>query len=61
MSFAELKDPVKDELKRFGLFAKIGEESFYPTIEAAVRSFTQKHAAKRNADRSTNPKDGRSR
>ncbi len=36
MSFAELKDPAKDELKRFGLFAKIGEEPFYPTIEAAV-------------------------
>jgi high affinity sulfate transporter 1 len=46
LRFAELKDPVKDKLKRFGLFAKIGEESFYPTIEAAVRSYVQKHAAK---------------
>ena len=46
LHFAELKDPVKDKLKRFGLFAKLGEESFFPTIEAAVRSFVQKHAAK---------------
>src|SRR5262245_25304279 len=45
--FAELKDPVKDKLKRFALFAKLGEESFFPTIEAAVRSYRQKHAAKR--------------
>ncbi len=27
LSFAELKDPVKDKLKRFGFFAQIGEES----------------------------------
>ena len=43
LSFAELKDPVKDKLKRFGLFAQIGEASFFPTVEAAVM---QKHAAK---------------
>ena len=36
--FAEMKDPVKDKLKRFGLFAHLGEESFFPTIEAAVAS-----------------------
>src|SRR6185437_9776568 len=46
LSFAELKDPVKDKLKRFGLLAQIGEDSFYPTVEAAVRSYVQKHAAK---------------
>jgi len=34
--FAEMKDPVKDKLKRFGLFAHLGEEAFFPTIEAAV-------------------------
>jgi MFS superfamily sulfate permease-like transporter len=46
LSFAELKDPVKDKLKRFGLFAQIGEDSFYPTVEAAVRSYVRKHPAK---------------
>jgi MFS superfamily sulfate permease-like transporter len=36
MCFAEMKDPVKDKLKRFGLFARFGEQSFFPTIEEAV-------------------------
>ena len=27
--FAEMKDPVKDKLKRFGLFARLGEETFF--------------------------------
>lgn len=39
LSFAELKDPVKDKLKRFGLFTQFGEQSFYPTIGAAVRAY----------------------
>jgi high affinity sulfate transporter 1 len=37
--FAELKDPVKDKLKRFGLFAQLGEEGFFPTIGAAVSNY----------------------
>jgi hypothetical protein len=44
LCFAELKDPVKDKLKRFGLFSVIGEKYFFPTIEAAVRSYIQDHA-----------------
>ena len=44
LCFAELKDPVKDKLKRFGLFARIGESFFFPTIEAAADSFLQSHA-----------------
>ena len=44
LCFAELKDPVKDKLKRFGLFSLIGEKHFFPTIEAAVRSYLQDHA-----------------
>jgi MFS superfamily sulfate permease-like transporter len=36
LCFAELKDPVKDKLRRFGLLARFGEESLFPTIEAAV-------------------------
>jgi high affinity sulfate transporter 1 len=43
LRFAELKDPVKDKLKRFGLLAQIGEESFYPTIGAAVSSYLKSH------------------
>ena len=48
LCFAELKDPVKDKLKRFGLFAQIGEASFFPTIEAAVRSYMQKHTVEQS-------------
>ncbi len=44
MCFAELKDPVKDKLKRFGLFEKIGERYFFPTIGAAVASYLESHA-----------------
>ena len=37
--FAELKDPVKDKPKRFGLFTQVGEHSFFPTVGAAVSSY----------------------
>ena len=43
LCFAELKDPVKDKLKRFGLFARIGEPFFFPTIRAAVSSYLNSH------------------
>jgi MFS superfamily sulfate permease-like transporter len=43
LCFAELKDPVKDKLKRFGLFAQFGEQSFFPTIEAAVNRYLETH------------------
>ena len=43
MCFAELKDPVKDKLKRFGLFDRFGEKHFFPTIEVAVASYLSTH------------------
>ena len=43
LCFAELKDPVKDKLKRFGLFARIGEEFFFPTVGSAVSSYLESH------------------
>ena len=43
LCFAELKDPVKDKLKRFGLVARIGESRFFPTIGAAVSSYLKSH------------------
>lgn len=43
LCFAELKDPVKDKLKRFGLFTQIGERFFFPTIGAAVGSYLESH------------------
>ena len=44
LRFAELKDPVKDKLKRFGLFAEIGEDSFFPTLSEAVSSYITTHS-----------------
>jgi MFS superfamily sulfate permease-like transporter len=44
LCFAELKDPVKDKLKRFGVFAQIGESFFFPTVEEAVRRYLESHA-----------------
>ena len=44
LCFAELKDPVKDKLRRFGLFARIGESFFFPTVEAAAHSYLESHA-----------------
>ncbi len=40
LSFAEMKDPVKDKLKRFGLFDRFGAEFFFPTVSAAVKVLT---------------------
>ena len=39
LCFAEMKDPVKDKLKRFGIFARLGEETFFPTLGAAVKRY----------------------
>jgi MFS superfamily sulfate permease-like transporter len=41
LRFAEMKDPVKDKLKRFGLFAQMGEASFSPTLGAAVSDYLE--------------------
>jgi MFS superfamily sulfate permease-like transporter len=40
---AEMKDPVTDKLKRFGLFARLGENVFFPTVGAAVRAYLSSH------------------
>jgi high affinity sulfate transporter 1 len=41
LCFAELKDPVKDKLKRFGLFTQVGEQYFFPTVGAAVSRYLE--------------------
>jgi hypothetical protein len=41
--FAELKDPVKDKLKRFGLYAEMGDGAFFPTLGAAVNAYLKTH------------------
>jgi len=39
LHFAEVKDPVKDRLKRYGLLELIRPEHFYPTVGAAVDAY----------------------
>ncbi|HMM89097.1 SulP family inorganic anion transporter [Bradyrhizobium sp.] len=43
LCFAELKDPVKDKLKKFGLLAQLGENCFFPTVGAAVAGYLEAH------------------
>lgn len=45
LCFAEMKDPVKDKLKRFGLFARLGEETFFPAVGTAVATYLEAHWA----------------
>ena len=44
LCFAEMKDPVKDKLKRFGLFARLGQETFFPTLGSAVSTYLKTYA-----------------
>ncbi len=41
--FAEMKGPVKDMLKRYGLFNRLGVDNFFPTIEQAVERYLAVH------------------
>jgi MFS superfamily sulfate permease-like transporter len=43
MCFAEMKDPVKDKLKRFGLFTLLGEQTFFATLGEAVSAYLATH------------------
>jgi len=44
LSFAEMKDPVKDKLKRFGLFDRFGEHKFFATVGESVSAYRAVHA-----------------
>jgi high affinity sulfate transporter 1 len=39
LAFAELKDPVRDRLRRYGIFELIGDDRFFPTIGVAVSAY----------------------
>jgi high affinity sulfate transporter 1 len=48
--FAELKDPVREKIERYGLTRTIDPNHFFPTIEAAVAAFRQQTGAQWAAD-----------
>jgi len=50
LCFAEMKDPVKDKLKRFGLFSRLGAEGFFATIDEAVAAYRSDRAARDTAE-----------
>jgi hypothetical protein len=39
LCFAEMKGPVKDRLKCYGLFNRLGDKNFFPTVEQAVARY----------------------
>ena len=41
LAFAELRDPMKDRLRTFGILEQIGREKFYPTLGMAVRTYVE--------------------
>ena len=43
LCFAEMKDPVKDKLERFELFARFGEQHFFATLGEAVNAYLASH------------------
>jgi high affinity sulfate transporter 1 len=48
--FAELKGPVKDQLRRYGLFDSLGGDAcFFATIDEAVEYFSRRHRSKPTA------------
>jgi high affinity sulfate transporter 1 len=57
--FAELKDPVRRKIERYGLTRTIDPRHFYPTIESAVDGFRQEtHAEWTAADLATEDQTG---
>ena len=43
-----MKDPVKDKLKRFGLYSRFGEHTFFATLGEAVDAYLSAHPVKWN-------------
>ncbi|MNE30109.1 putative sulfate transporter [compost metagenome] len=43
LRFAEMKDPVKDKLKRLEVLDHIGRDIFQPTVGAAVDAYLEEH------------------
>jgi high affinity sulfate transporter 1 len=44
LCFAEMKDPVKDKLKRFGLLTRFGDYHFFATVGEAVSAYRDRHS-----------------
>jgi high affinity sulfate transporter 1 len=43
LHFAEMKDPVKDKLKRFEIDSRFGPQCLHPTVGASVDAYLEEH------------------
>ena len=44
--FAEMKDPVRENIERYGLTRTIDPNHFYPTLESAIAAFQEQTGAR---------------
>jgi MFS superfamily sulfate permease-like transporter len=60
LHFAEVKDPVKDRLKLYGLLERLGPERFHPTVGTAVDAYVAETGVQwRESDEEPDPQPGR--
>ncbi len=59
LCFAEMKDPVRDKLRRFGLFARF-ESRLFATIDEAVSGYLDHHPHERDLWRASERSAGKS-
>jgi hypothetical protein len=45
LHFAEMKDPVRDKLRRFEMSDVLGDAQFHPTVGSAVDDYIERHSA----------------
>ena len=56
LAFAELKDPVRDRLRRYGIHDAIGDHRFFPTLGVAVATYLHvRRASTGSTGRIVNP------
>jgi high affinity sulfate transporter 1 len=56
--FAELKDPVRAKIERYGLASKIEPQHFFPTVGAAVQAFRERTGATWSGETAPAPAPG---
>ena len=44
--FAEMKDPVREKIERYGLTRTIDPNHFFPTLESAIAAFQEQTGAR---------------
>jgi MFS superfamily sulfate permease-like transporter len=59
LHFAEVKDPVKDQLTRYGLLERLGPARFHPTVGTGVDAYVAETGVQwRESDQEPDPQPG---